>query len=140
MSGRLSGLFTRDERAVVVFIAMSLAVGSAIMAARRIDPGLALEVGEAPADTAAEEPPAPDWPLDLNSAAESELLELPGVGPARAAAIVKLRESRGGFRSVEDLLEVKGIGPKTLERLKPLATVGPREGPARGSQDGGGGP
>jgi len=126
----MGGLFTRDERAVVVFIAVSLTVGSLVMAARRVDPRNA--AGEVPAavDSAAVARPAetPEWPIDVNRASADELVALPGVGPARAEAIVALRESRGGVGSLDELLDVKGIGPKTLERLRPFAVAGPREG------------
>ena len=63
--------------------------------------------------------------LDLNRASISELQTLPGIGPARADAIVRWREEHGRFRRVEDLLQVPGVGPATLERLRPLITAGP---------------
>ncbi|MBX5465580.1 MAG: helix-hairpin-helix domain-containing protein, partial [Clostridia bacterium] len=63
--------------------------------------------------------------LDLNRASAEELDRLPGIGPARAAAIVALRQARGGFRSVDELLEVRGIGPALLEELRALVRVGP---------------
>ncbi|HEX7135944.1 MAG TPA: ComEA family DNA-binding protein, partial [Iamia sp.] len=53
---------------------------------------------------------APTTPIDLNTATEAELEELPGVGPSIAAAIVAFRQENGGFTSVEDLLDVRGIG------------------------------
>ncbi len=63
--------------------------------------------------------------LNLNDASLEELESLPGIGPARARAIVHWREERGFFRELEELLEVPGIGPATLERLRPLVGVGP---------------
>lgn len=127
MAGWMGGLFTRDERAVVVFLAVSLAVGSLVMAARRVDPRLATEASPSGTGSAAVAAPAdaPAWPVDVNRASADELVALPGVGPARAAAIVALRDARGGLRSLDELLDVKGIGPKTLERLRPFAVAGP---------------
>jgi len=61
--------------------------------------------------------------LDLNVATVEQLDALPGIGPVLAARIVAFREHHGPFRLVDDLLEVTGIGPKTLERLRPLVTV-----------------
>ncbi len=61
--------------------------------------------------------------LDLNLASPSELEGLPGIGPALATRIVELRRLQGRFRSVDDLLAVRGIGPVTLERLKPRLLV-----------------
>jgi competence protein ComEA len=62
--------------------------------------------------------------VDLNSANQAALEELPGVGPATAQAILAWREENGGFSSVDELLEVSGIGEKTLERLRPHVRVG----------------
>jgi competence protein ComEA len=56
--------------------------------------------------------------FDINRATEAEWDELPGIGPAKARAIVEDRERNGPFRSVDDLARVKGIGPKLLERIK----------------------
>lgn len=61
--------------------------------------------------------------VDLNSASEEELQELPGVGPATAEEIADHRRSNGSFGSVEDLDDVDGIGPATLEEIEPLAEV-----------------
>ena len=64
-----------------------------------------------------------DGPVDLNTADEQQLDALPGVGPATASAIVAYRESHGPFRSVDQLLEVRGIGPAKLDQLADLVTV-----------------
>ncbi|WP_082383096.1 ComEA family DNA-binding protein [Frigoribacterium sp. RIT-PI-h] len=56
--------------------------------------------------------------VDLNLADDAALQTLPGVGPATAAAILSWRDENGRFRSVDDLLGVPGIGPKTLEELR----------------------
>lgn len=61
--------------------------------------------------------------IDLNSAGPAELESLPGVGPALAARILAQRQARGPFRSVEDLLEVPGIGAKTLARFAERVVV-----------------
>lgn len=63
--------------------------------------------------------------VDLNRASAGELEALPGIGPARAGAIVRWRGEHGSFRTIDDLLEVPGIGPATLERLRGLVGVGP---------------
>ncbi len=75
--------------------------------------------------------------LDVNAADAGELAAaLPGIGAVKAAAIVAHREAHGPFESPEALLAVKGIGPKTLERLRPLLTVGPaREASHRAQEE-----
>lgn len=67
----------------------------------------------------------PDGRIVLNLAGEAELVKLPGVGAKRAQAILEVRRRLGRFRRVEDLLRVKGIGRKMLERIRPLVVVDP---------------
>ncbi|MBN1356153.1 helix-hairpin-helix domain-containing protein [bacterium] len=66
--------------------------------------------------------------IDLNHASVQELQSIPGIGPAYAVRIVHERERRCGFRSVTDLLKVRGIGRKKLARMRPYVTVTPYEG------------
>ena len=63
-------------------------------------------------------------PIDLNTATQSDLMSLKGIGEVRARSIIADREKNGPFRSVDDLRRVKGIGKKTVERLRSLVTVG----------------
>ena len=62
-------------------------------------------------------------PLNLNLATQAQLEALPGIGPQLAAAIIKERDRRGGFRSVNELSSVRGIGDKRLADLRELVTV-----------------
>ncbi len=64
-----------------------------------------------------------DGMIDLNAAGAVDLQTLPGVGPAIAERIVAYREEQGGFSSVDDLVQVKGVGSKTLEKLRSLVYV-----------------
>jgi competence protein ComEA len=66
---------------------------------------------------------SPGAPVDLNAATPEQLDALPGVGPATAAAIVTHRQEIGRYTSVEELLDVRGIGPAKLEAMRPLVTV-----------------
>ena len=77
----------------------------------------------APALSVAEAEPALAGVVNVNTATVGELRLLPGVGDVRAQAIVEARKQRGGFKRVDDLLEVKGIGAAGLERLRPYVTV-----------------
>jgi competence protein ComEA len=66
----------------------------------------------------ATKPALTDQSISINSASPQELDRLPGVGPATAANIVAYREGNGGFQSIDDLMAVKGIGPKKLEKMR----------------------
>jgi competence protein ComEA len=66
-----------------------------------------------------------DDPVVVNTANETDLRRLPGIGAKRADAILALRARLGRFRAMEDLLKVKGIGRATLKRLRPLMRLDP---------------
>jgi competence protein ComEA len=66
--------------------------------------------------------PAHEGVVNLNEATAEELERLPGIGPAKAKAIVDQRKAHP-FRKVDDLVKVKGIGKKTLAKLRPFVTL-----------------
>lgn len=76
-------------------------------------------VGAAPASAG----PAAPATVPLNSADQAALETIPGIGPVTAAAILAYRDEAGPFTSVEQLLEVSGIGPATLESVRPYVTL-----------------
>jgi competence protein ComEA len=61
--------------------------------------------------------------IDLNVAAAGELELLPEIGPALARRIVELRRARGRFRTIDELRDVRGIGPVTIERISPYVQL-----------------
>ena len=63
--------------------------------------------------------------VNLNTATQAELEKLPGVGPAMAKQIIEYRQKNGGFKKVEELMNVKGIGEKSFLKLKTLVTIAP---------------
>jgi len=63
--------------------------------------------------------------ININTASSFELESLPGIGPTTAGKIITYRDENGPFVSIEDIINVSGIGPGTYERIKDLITVGP---------------
>ena len=102
----------------LVFLALPiLLVGLTFTAAEKTDK----PAKEKDAAAAVKASKKPDKPVDINNASEKELMMLPGVGATTAKAIIAGRP----FQSVDDLAKVKGIGDKTLAKLKPHAVCNP---------------
>ena len=79
-------------------------------------------LGAAPSSLAAERSPIAK--ININTAGVDELTELPGIGEAYARRIVEYREKYGPFKKVEDLLNVRGIGDRTFEKIRQRVTTG----------------
>ena len=135
-SGRLRWPTPRAPGAVGIAEAAAAPLPSALPAASaRVEPA---PPASASAEARVEEPPPPadagaaptsgvsaDGKVILNLASEEELRRLPSIGVTRAKAILALRTRLGRFSRVEDLLKVKGIGRRSLARLKPLVLIDP---------------
>src|SRR5258708_16179379 len=76
----------------------------------------------APAVLSAKKKP-PLKPVNINTANSEELQQVPGIGPATAEKILQMRKSYGAFKSVDDLLAIRGLGPKRLEKMRKYLTV-----------------
>ncbi len=98
----------------VINLAAPLADGTQVVVSKR---------GQAPSGAAAAGVPGAIAVVNVNTASETELETLNGVGPVTAAAIIQYRTDNGPFATVDDLLDVSGIGPVTLEELRPQVTV-----------------
>lgn len=105
--------------------ATSRADANAINLAAPVQDGVQVVVPRRAASVAAvaSGAPAATAPVNLNTASAEELQTLDGVGPATAADILEYRSQQGGFRSVDDLDQVPGIGPKTMEALRDKVVV-----------------
>ena len=77
---------------------------------------------------------APAGKVNINTASAQQLTELPGIGEKLATRIVEYRQKSGGFKSVQELMNVQGVGEKNLAKLQAHVTVGeaaPAKPPAR---------
>jgi competence protein ComEA len=93
---------------------------------------LLFAAGPALAEPPAAPPPAVQKPaggaqlqgmVNINTADAAQLMLLPGIGPKMAESIIAYRSSVGTFNTIEDLVNVKGIGPKSLEKMRPYLSV-----------------
>ena len=82
------------------------------------------------------EPLAVDFKVDVNAAEWTELSLMPGIGPQLAKRIVAEREARGGFHKLTDLRQVRGIGVKTLEGMRPYLLPLSETAAKEGEKDG----
>jgi len=133
----VAGGLTRSEQIALVAVAAAVLGGFAVQGWRGRSSGGGLRVKEAahwepipvpllessgPPTARPGSEPSPAA-IELNTASSVELERLPGIGPVRAQAIVAHREAIGGFTSIEDLLDVYGIGEGTLARIRPYVTL-----------------
>jgi competence ComEA-like helix-hairpin-helix protein len=90
-----------------------------------------------PASASAGKKKPPAQPININTANSEQLQQVPGIGPATAEKILQMRKSYGPFKSVDDLLAIRGLGAKRLEKMRKYLTVGKTvapKTPQQGSQ------
>jgi competence protein ComEA len=91
--------------------------------------GLAAAIAVLGLASAYAQSPAPKAKVNINTASVSELETLPRVGPKVAQRIIDFRTKNGGFKKIEEIMKVQGIGEKVYEDIKDLITVGGEDGP-----------
>ena len=92
---------------------------------RVVENGTVLWMGESHPPARFSSPLSFGLPVTVNAASEASLVALPGIGPARAAAIKAYREKNGPFQTMDGLMKVRGIGPVTLAKIAPYISVAP---------------
>lgn len=123
-----AGGFTVEAHTDIVNLAQPLTDGMQVYVPSRS------EVGDQPVPLvsnglAGESSPGADTPsagerINLNAAGKSQLESLPGVGPSTAQKILDYREDNGSFGTIEEVMNVSGIGPSKFEQMAPYVTVG----------------
>ena len=78
---------------------------------------------ETPKTTTTTKSTTPVGKININTASAGQLDALPGIGPAYAGRIIDYRNANGGFKSIEEVQNVKGIGPKTFDKMKDMITI-----------------
>ena len=125
----VSGAIERHYRKAVTFLVILILAGTGFWGLRRFAPAvflgkpdLIVVPDEERSQSQAAKPLAPDKPalLNINTASAEELQTLPNIGAEMAQRIVDYRSQNGNFTSVDTLQNVKGIGAKTLEKLRPF--------------------
>lgn len=133
---KIEGVVSKNYFRAVIFLLMMILLGTVFWGIRRYNPALFLGKPDLIAvpneETTTQKPnqikedleehPIPLL-LNINSATVEELQTLPSIGPQMAKRIVQYRRENSGFKSVDDLISVKGIGEKTLEKIKPFIGV-----------------
>ena len=122
--------FSLFERRAIWFLLIVLLIGASIRLYRnhkllkRIDLRVSTQLeGALEKPNIVRSSPSSDNPLDINLARSAELELLPGIGPVRAKQIINYRRQHGHFGSIDELKNVPGIGPKTVEKLQQMIFV-----------------
>ena len=127
MKKNIENIVAKHYWRAVIFLVAAILIGAGFWSLRRFTPALflgkpdfiAVPNKDQPQQSVEDKPPL----LNINTASAEELESLSGIGPQMAKRIILYREEHGNFASVDALTEVKGLGEKTLEKLKPFISV-----------------
>ena len=127
MGKNIEGVIAKHYWRAVTFLVLVILIGAGFWGLRRFNPALFLGKPDFIAVPNENQPQqsVQDKPalLNINTASAEELETLSGIGPQMAQRIIQYREEHGNFTSVDALTKVKGLGEKTLEKLKPFISV-----------------
>ncbi|MDD3966909.1 MAG: helix-hairpin-helix domain-containing protein [Candidatus Neomarinimicrobiota bacterium] len=126
-------MFTKKEKNLILIIALVLIAGALWSLLRTVvkkqrplsTADIRMESSFQREDEQRGESDLPLQPVNINTAALMEIEALPYIGIEKAKAIIAYREEHGSFATVDELTKVKGIGPSTLEKLKPFIKLQP---------------
>ena len=119
---------TKNERVVLIALSAFLFLGAVLLYVRSARPykditvtkgGVKEEISLAEASKMLEEARR----VNINTASKEEIMTLPGVGETLSVSIVEYRHTHGDFESADDLLNVSGIGPKKLDKIRPFVKM-----------------
>lgn len=111
-------------RSAFLMMILALGITAAVSTASPIGPQATPAKTAKPSPRGSGAKATPSAPVNLNTATETQLETLPGVGPKVAQRIIEFRQKNGSFKKAEDLMNVRGIGEKNFLKLKTLVTVG----------------
>lgn len=107
---------TRQEQLIVIFLLVGLLLGSGVSLYKKQRASQPQRIQLVKVKNKFQK-------ININQATREEIERLPYIGPSLAERIIQYRQREGGFRSIEDLKKVKGIGEKNLEKIKPYVTL-----------------
>ena len=124
-------MFTKKEKNIILVVALILLLGAVGFVIRKVinkqrilrSSNIKMKNTFQREDENREESTLPGKPVNINTAGLMEFEALPYLGMERSKDIIEYRDKNGPFKSLDELINISGIGPKTLDKLKPLITL-----------------
>jgi comEA protein len=124
-------MFTKKEKNIILIVALILLLGAVGFVVRKIikkqrvlrSSDISMKDTFQREDESRKESKIPTEPVNINTAGLMEIEALPFLGMERSKDIIEYRDKNGPFKSLDELTNISGIGPKTLDKLKPLITL-----------------
>jgi competence ComEA-like helix-hairpin-helix protein len=143
----LDNTLTKGEQSIIIALTVVTLVGCGVTIARRTHPEWFMGEPTFVVEPRPENAPNGQWadgptpdetftpasekhPIDLNTATPAALRTLPGIGVTLATRIIEYRTDNDGFRALDELMDVKGIGEKRMESIRSLVRIAPPDEPA----------